>query len=238
MIKYSNLPLVSVCVSVYNRAKYLEQCLDSIINQTYSNLEIIIIYNTSTDTSLDIINKYKQKDPRIKLYFLDKEKEPGSNSRQAAELAYTKAKGEYIGTVDSDDYIALNCIEICLKNIGSNGLIYTYCQCFGDSNLLDNKARYSYSKEALLKYFMVFHFRLFKKELWDKINKLSEVASCWDYDLVLRLSEITDFVLVPQVLYYWRRHKEQMTIKNSVYFTRKNMEKCRQEAYRRRGLII
>lgn len=238
MIKYSSLPLVSVCVCVYNRAQYLEQCLNSITNQTYSNLEIVIIYNTSTDTSLDIINKYKQKDPRIKLYFLDKEEEPGCNSRQSYELAYTKAEGEYIGSVDSDDYITLNCIELCLKNIESKGLIYTYCQCFGDSNLLDNKARYPYSKEALLKYFMVFHFRLFKKELWDKIIKLSEVDYCWDYDLVLRLSEITKFVLLPQVLYYWRRHKDQMTIKNNVYFIRENMEQCRQEAYKRRGLII
>jgi glycosyltransferase involved in cell wall biosynthesis len=238
MIKYSNLPLVSIIVCVYNRAQYLEQCLNSIVNQTYSNLEIVIVYNISTDNSLDIINKYKQNDLRIKLYFLAQEGAPGTNGRQSFELGYTRAQGEYIGSVDSDDYIALNCVELCFKNIKDNGLIYTYCQCFGDSNLLENRAKYPYSKEALLKYFMVFHFRLFKKELWNKINKVSEIDSCWDYDLVLRLSEITNFILLPQVLYYWRRHKNQLTTKNNVYYIRQNMEQCRQEAYKRRGLII
>lgn len=238
MIKYSSLPLVSICVCVYNRSQYLEQCLNSVINQTYLNLEIVIVYNTSTDNSLEIIQRYLRLDNRIKLYYLQNENEPGTNSRQSYELAYNNARGEYIGSVDSDDYIALNCVEQCLNNIKDYGLIYTYCKCFGDSNILDNKARYPYSRENLLKYFMVFHFRLFKKEYWDQINKLSEIDYCWDYDLVLRLSEITDFILLPEVLYYWRRHSNQMTLTSNVHLIRQNMEDCRIEAKKRRGLAI
>lgn len=238
MTKYSNLPLVSICVAVFNRAKFLPQCLDSIINQTYSNIEIIIVYNKSSDNSLEIINNYALLDNRIKILFLPHENEAGQNSRQSYELAYNYASGEYLATVDSDDYIANNCVELCINNIGNNGLIYTYCRMFGDTNLLDNRARYSYSKERLLDYFIVFHFRLFQRSKWLEIKNLSNVDYCWDYDLVLRLSEITDFILLPEVLYFWRRHKNQMTNLNGLHYIRNCMDICRIEAKKRRGLIF
>lgn len=238
MTKYSNLPLVSICVAVFNRAKFLPQCLDSIINQTYSNIEIIIVYNKSTDNSLEIINNYALLDNRIKILFLSHENKAGQNGRQSYELAYNYASGEYLASVDSDDYIANNCVELCINNIGSNGLIYTYCQMFGDTNLLDNRARYSYSKKRLLDFFMVFHFRLFQRSKWLEIKSLSDIDNCWDYDLVLRLSEITNFILLPEVLYFWRRHKNQMTNLNNIHCVRNCMDICRIEAKKRRGLIF
>ena len=61
------MPKISVIVPVYNTAQYLPQCLDSIINQTFNNIEIICINDGSTDTSLDILNEYSLKDHRIKI---------------------------------------------------------------------------------------------------------------------------------------------------------------------------
>ena len=238
MTKYSNLPLVSICVAVYNRAKYLPQCLDSIINQTYLNTEIIIVYNTSTDNSLEIINNYAVLNKRIKVLFLPYEEEAGKNSRQSYEFAYNNATGEYIGSVDLGDRSVIKKIELCINNIKNNGLIYTYCQMFGDTNVLDNRAQYTYSKERLLDYFMVFHFRLFKRSKWLEIKNLTNIDYCWDYDLVLRLSEITEFTLLPQVLYFWRRHKVQMTTLNNIHYIRECMNICKIEAQKRRGLII
>ena len=97
---------ISVIVPVYNCDKYLEQCLDSIINQTYKNLEIILVNDGSKDNSLDICKKYQKKDKRIIL--LDQKNQGQAIARNNA-LAI--ATGDYIGFVDSDDWIDLDTYE-------------------------------------------------------------------------------------------------------------------------------
>lgn len=238
MNKYSNLPLVSVCIPVYGRADLLPLCLNSIVHQSYTNLEIIIIYTKYNDNSLDICNSYKNKDPRIKIIDLETEMNiKGPNLSKSTELGYNIAVGKYLCTVDSDDYIEHTCIEQCVNNIGNKGLIYTYCRQFGDLHTLDNRAFYPYSKDKLLEFFMVFHFRLFIKEAWDQIGELNNVQYCLDYDLVLRLSEVTDFILLPKPLYYWRRHNNQQASKDNLNL----IKECRllsiSNALKRRGLF-
>ena len=98
--------LLSVIIPVYNVEPYLEQCLDSVINQTYKNLEIICINDGSTDNSLKILEKYQKKDNRIKLI---NQKNKGLSEARNAGLDV--AKGEYIAFVDSDDYLELNAYE-------------------------------------------------------------------------------------------------------------------------------
>ena len=98
---------ISVIVPVYNTEKYIKKCLDSIINQTYSNIEIIIINDGSTDNSELIINEYLKEYPdKIKYY----KKENGGLS-DARNYGVTKATGDYICFVDSDDYIDINLFE-------------------------------------------------------------------------------------------------------------------------------
>jgi glycosyltransferase involved in cell wall biosynthesis len=98
-----NLPLVSVIVPIYNVELYLEKCLDSIINQTYKNLEIILIDDGSPDNCGKICDEYVLKDKRIKVIH----KSNGGQS-SARNIGLDIAKGEYIAFVDSDDYIADN----------------------------------------------------------------------------------------------------------------------------------
>lgn len=91
---------VSVVIPVYNVEKYLRQCLDSIVNQTLKEIEIICINDGSKDSSLEILQEFAQKDSRIR--FVDKENEGLSAARnQGVELA----NGEYISFIDSDDWI-------------------------------------------------------------------------------------------------------------------------------------
>lgn len=97
--------LVSIIVPVYNAEKYLNKCLDSIVNQTYSNLEIILINDGSTDNSLSICNDYTNKDGRI--IVIDKHNTGAADSRNEG---LKKATGKYIMFVDSDDFIDLNII--------------------------------------------------------------------------------------------------------------------------------
>lgn len=91
---------VSIVIPVYNVEKYLRQCLDSVINQTLKDIEIICINDESTDGSLEILQEYEKKDSRIKI--INKKNEGLSAARnQGLELA----KGEYVSFIDSDDWI-------------------------------------------------------------------------------------------------------------------------------------
>lgn len=105
-------PLVSVIVPVYNKEKYLKKCIDSIINQTYSNLEIILINDGSKDSSLEICYTYEKKDRRIKV--IDQKNAGPSVARNKG---IENASGEYISFVDADDEIELNTYEILVHNI-------------------------------------------------------------------------------------------------------------------------
>ena len=97
---------VSVVVPVYNVESYLEKCMDSIVGQTYSNLEIILVNDRSTDGSCEICEKYAGRDGRIKL--ISKKNGGLSDARNAGLDA---ASGEYLFFVDSDDFLELNAIS-------------------------------------------------------------------------------------------------------------------------------
>ena len=98
--------LISIIVAVYNAEKYLERCLESIINQTYQNIEILLINDGSTDTSGKICDEYAAKDSRIRVYH---QKNKGVSA--VRQLGIEQAKGKYSIHVDSDDWIEKNMIE-------------------------------------------------------------------------------------------------------------------------------
>lgn len=98
---------ISVIVPVYNVERYLEKCIDSIIGQTYSNLEIILINDASTDNSCYICNKYKEIDKRIVL--INNEKNLGLSATRNKGIQI--ATGKYLVFVDSDDWINANMIQ-------------------------------------------------------------------------------------------------------------------------------
>lgn len=93
-------PKISIIVPVYNTESYLEECLDSILAQTLKDIEIICINDGSTDRSQDILERYAEKDKRVKVLV----KENGGQS-SARNLGVNAATGEYVGFVDSDDFI-------------------------------------------------------------------------------------------------------------------------------------
>ena len=101
------MPKVSVIIPVYNTEKYLRKCLDSVCNQTLSDIEIICVNDCSTDNSFEILKKYASKDDRIKLIDFKENK----GAAVARNTGIDEAKGEYIGFVDSDDFIDLDFYE-------------------------------------------------------------------------------------------------------------------------------
>lgn len=103
-------PLVSVIVPVYNVEQYLDECLNSIRQQTYKNIEIIVVEDCSTDNSLNTLTKHLE-DPRVKL--IQHEKNSGLSA--ARNTGIDTAKGNYIIFIDSDDLVHLSLIELCVK---------------------------------------------------------------------------------------------------------------------------
>ena len=103
---------ISVIVPVYNTEEHLKECLESVINQTLKEIEIICVNDNSTDKSLDILKEYAKKDERIKI--INKKRNNGAAA--ARNSGMEQAIGEYIGFVDSDDWISLDMYEKLYEN--------------------------------------------------------------------------------------------------------------------------
>lgn len=118
-----NSSLVSVIVPIYNTSKYLSQCLDSICQQTYSNIEIIAVNDGSTDESPQILDKYTHKDSRIRVISQD-----NKGLSAARKAGIDAASGQYLLVVDSDDWIDIDTVNCCLDCALKNGAA---CVMFG-----------------------------------------------------------------------------------------------------------
>lgn len=218
------IPKVSVIVPVYNVEKYLSRCLDTLINQTLKDIEIICVNDGSKDNSLSILKKYAQKDSRIKI--IDKQNEGLSIARNDG-LKY--ACGEYIGYVDSDDWVDLNfyeklytaakkynsdiaCCNIirCGKKIKKYRIKYLKEDFFTD-NIAKLKAvkipKYNYvwnkiyHRENLIKTQIIF----------PKGKTYEDIA--WSIQIIYSLNGI---VTVPDTGYYYRKNPCSIVMTKSV----------------------
>lgn len=120
---------ISIIIPVYNVEPYLSKCLNSVINQTYSNLEILCIDDGSTDNCGVILDEYVKKDNRI---IVIHKKNGGVSS--AKNIGLTKSTGNYIGFVDPDDYIEPEMFEILYNSIINNKSQISICSYFIDTD--------------------------------------------------------------------------------------------------------
>lgn len=118
----SELPLISVIVPVYNAEKYIARCISSIQKQTYTNLEIVIVNDGSSDKSAEILEEIKSKDNRIMLYH----RENGGSSA-ARNFGLEKANGAYVGFVDADDWVEETMYETMYQRMVSDSAQMVTC---------------------------------------------------------------------------------------------------------------
>lgn len=175
--------LISIIIPVYNNEEWFERCIISVINQTYKNLEIIIINDCSTDDVEDIIFKYKKLDSRIIYMKNDKNKGVGYSRNRGLEIS----KGNYIYFLDSDDYIEKDAIETLYNNIKPND---TYCCMtagFKEVAGVRKEAHRKIEDLELLKSPSVC-VRLFNKKMIDKSGILfSDIKVGEDLEFVFKL---------------------------------------------------
>ena len=169
--------LISIIIPVYKVEKYLEKCIESVLKQTYTNLQIILVDDGSPDNCGKICDEYAKRDSRIDVIH----KVNGGLS-EARNVGISKAKGRYIGFVDSDDYIKENMYEILLNLIKKYDADVSICNLYDvidESEYIRNKengireySRLDILKEVLLdKNIQSYAWnKLYKKELFDEIK--------------------------------------------------------------------
>lgn len=171
------MPKISVIVPVYNAEKYLITCVDSILSQTFSDFELLLINDGSTDTSGLLCDKYAQTDSRIKVFH----KENGGVS-SARNIGIRNSKGEFIYFMDSDDWIEYNALEICLSLISSHNadlIIFDYTNEFPNLKALtlDDAGNLlkCLTQERTLHY--LFTMKCYHGYPWDKILRTEVVRN-------------------------------------------------------------
>lgn len=123
---------ISIIIPVYNAEKHLVTCIESILNQTSQNFELLLIDDGSTDASGKICNKYAQLNSRIKTFHIR-----NSGVSIARNIGIEHSKGEYISFVDADDWLSCDYVETILQNIeGWDLLFFSNDRCFEDGNII------------------------------------------------------------------------------------------------------
>jgi glycosyltransferase involved in cell wall biosynthesis len=216
-----NNALVSIVINCYNGEKYLRKSVESVLDQTYQNFELIFWDNQSKDQSKNIIQSYQDK--RIKYFYSPNH----TTLYQARNLALKECKGDYVCFLDVDDYFLKNKIakQLLYFNDQKVGVIYSnYYRYYEDINkkkLLTNKQLPSgnltqYILEESQISFMTVMIR--KKSLDSlKFNFDRKYSIIGDYDLLYRLSFNWDFCYIEEPLAVYRIHKDNFS-KNSILF--------------------
>lgn len=232
-------PVVSIIVTIYNREKYLHQCLDSVLAQTFQDWECVLWDDGSIDNSRAIALEYAGKDRRFVLL--------GSMSNLGAasslDSAINNANGAYVGLLDSDDWLAPEAIRKCLKPFMEGldvGVIYSkYEEVDAEGKFIQHGrcADIPFDSYKFLFQFMAFHFRLFRRSLYFLVGGVdTSLKAATDYDLFLKLSEVTTFFHQPEVLYYYRIHLKQISGDQSLSTV--ESQKVVSAAIARRGLPL
>lgn len=201
-------PPISVLMSVYNGERYLSASIESILNQTFSDFEFIIVNDGSTDRTPQILAEYERKDSRIRIFHQ-------SNLGLTASLnnAIGHAKGKYIARMDCGDISMPTRIEKQLKYITDNeliGLVGTYFSYMNDNDLITYTVERS-TENGLLKWLLLFYnpipnaLAMFRLDVARKIGYYdSRYPYSQDYDFLCRISEETEIAIVPEVLFLVR----------------------------------
>lgn len=202
--------LFSILIANYNNGKYFKDCYDSIINQTYSNWEVIIVDDHSTDDSAELINAIIKDDARCKLYENEKNEGCGYTKRKCAELA----TGEVAGFLDPDDTLMPDAIELMVRAHQDNPVVslvhsnFYFCNELLEKTSLFNRAKsVEVNKKFINLNASVNHFVSFKKSFYDRTVGIdASFQRAVDQDLYLKLSETGPFYFIDKPLYNYRIH--------------------------------
>lgn len=216
---------VSVIMPIYNSSMYLDRSIQSVINQTYTNYELVIVDDGSTDSSKYIIDKYKSNEHCIKYIYQDNKGIAG-----ARNTGIMNAKGDYIALLDADDIWRRNKLEFCINELSNNpsiGLVHsafnvidihdsTLYECIHD---IDKMSGNIFNKLVLREISIAAVTVIFRKKCCDSIGLFDEnkdIMGVDDRDLWIRISREFKVSYVNKILASWRKHKHNYSGQNNI----------------------
>ena len=222
--KFDYNPKISIVIPVYNvDSNLLSECLDSILNQSYTNFEICLADDASSNKeTLETLKKYEKECPNfIKVIY----RKTNGHISEATNSAVSLATGEYIGLVDNDDLLTKDALYEVVKKLNEDN---TLDMIYSDEDKInpagfrcDPHFKPDFSPDTLMSLNYICHFTVLRKSIMDSIGGFTiGLEGAQDHDLFLRFTEVTDKVChIPKILYHWRMipSSTSMSIDNKSY---------------------
>lgn len=213
------MPFVSVLIPIYNVEQYLPKCLDSIVNQTYQHLQVVLVDDGSTDNSLRIAQDYAMKYPFIEVYHQE-----NAGVAAARNNLLSHIKGDYVLFVDSDDWLELDMIEFLIGKAEESRVEVVICGMVVNDTMVKSEYKQEYwgQEEAISKFLI--HNEL-SGSLWNKLVKTSllhnvvfhcgicygeDALFCWQF-----FQNITSLLYTDRQLYHYRMN--EVSISHQVW---------------------
>lgn len=223
-----SIPLVSIIIAHYNLAEYIDDAIESCLNQTYKNIEIIVVDDCSSDQeALKKIYGLRKKYPKVKLI----KNTVNKGSAKTYNIGVKKAKGEYCCCLDADDKFQKTFIEKVLKCFFYNpkiGFATSWISIFGDSNLIEKTP--SFDVSALLIRNLFASASMFTKKAWTEVGGFDpEMKTYRDWDFWISLvKKGYHWEVVEEPLICYRDRKSsasKLSIEKNLFFIKKILQK-------------
>ncbi|WP_255502854.1 glycosyltransferase [Okeania sp. KiyG1] len=206
------VPKVSIYIPAYNVEQFIKHTVDSVLNQTYTDLEVCICDDGSTDRTLEVLEENYSENPRVRWV-----SQPNGGIGKASNTAVKMCRGMYIGQLDSDDMLKPDAVETMVKYLDKYdvGCVYSCCE------RIDKYGNYvkpeynwpEFSREKLMINMIIHHFRMFRKRDWMKTEGFAEdLFNAVDYDMYMKLSEVCSFHHINKVTYSRRIHGKNTSL--------------------------
>ena len=209
--RYS-VPKVSIYIPAYNAEKYIKEAVDSALNQTFKDLEVVIVDDGSTDNTAKILEDTYSSNKRVTWITQNNQ-----GISAASNKAISLCRGYLIGQLDSDDRLKPRAVETLLPYFKDSNIGCVY----GNYEIIDKKGDFkrdgwnhkTFTRERLLCGMIVHHFRMFRKRDWRRTSGFDKnLTNAVDFDFFLKLSEVSDFKHVNAVLYEYRLHGKNTSV--------------------------
>lgn len=220
--------LVSVVLPTYNGEEFLAQSIESVLKQTYKNLELIIVNDSSTDKTPQIIEEFAKKDSRITIIH----NKSNQKLPKSLNIGFRAAKGEYWTWTSDDNYYLENALEEMVNYLEENPnkvLVcadYTFIHIDRDNNIRNGEFIASGKIEDLISYDSVSACFLYRAEIARFIGEYDESQfKVEDYDYWLRMGLVGEFGAIHQKIYVYRYHPNSLTCSQQLGEVAKKTEK-------------
>ena len=210
------LPLVSVIIPAYNAERFIEKTLNSVLSQTYKNIEVLVVDDGSQDRTAEIVRSIAAQNQRVILL-----QQPNSGVAAARNLAIQNSKGEFIAPIDADDIWYPQNIEkqvqCMLESDASVGLVYAWSVDIDEEDMLTGGVRVSNIEGEVYATLVCHHFlgngsaSVIRRACFEKVSgyncqlKEKNLQGCVDWDLYLRIAENYQFRVIPEFLIGYRK---------------------------------